>query len=69
MKHRHHAACCRMLDQHHERECQRDARKGVGSDSADEKPVERDHAGYRQEVQDVGRGEPQQREENRTFQW
>ena len=62
-----HAAGGRVLHQHHERKRQRDAGKRLRPEPAEEQAVERDHAADRQQVEDVGRREPQQRRQHGTF--
>jgi hypothetical protein len=62
-----HAARRRVLDQHDEREGERHACERVRAEPAEEQPVEGDHAGDRQEIEHVGRREPQQRRKDRPF--
>ena len=62
-----HAARRRVLDQHHEREGERHAGERVRAKTTEKQPVERDHAGNREEVKDIRRREPQQRGQDRPF--
>src|SRR5712691_8328797 len=56
-----HTARGRVLDEHHERKCERHARERVRAKMAQKQSVERDHAGNGKKVQDVRRRQTQQR--------
>jgi hypothetical protein len=62
-----HATRRRMLDQHDEWEGERYAGESIRAETAEEQAVKRDHAGDRQQVQDVRRGEPKQRGKDGRF--
>jgi hypothetical protein len=54
-----HAARCRVLNQHHKWEGERHTRERIRTQAADKQSVERNHAGNRQQVQNVRCCEPQ----------
>jgi hypothetical protein len=62
-----HAARCHVLHEHLEREDQRDARERGGAEPAGEKRIGRDDHGQRHKVQDVRRGELEERRHDRAF--
>jgi hypothetical protein len=62
-----HAAVGRLQDHHHPGKRQRGAGERIGSDPPEKESVERDHAGERQQSEDVRRRQAQQRLQNRAL--
>jgi len=62
-----HPAVGRLQDEHHPGKNQRGAGERVRSELSEKKPVERDHAGERQQVEDIRRGQLEQRREDRAL--
>jgi hypothetical protein len=62
-----HAAVCRLQDHHHPGKRQRGTGERIGADAPEKETVERDHAGEREQSEDVRRRQTQQGGQDSTF--
>jgi hypothetical protein len=63
-----HPVVGRLQNEHHPGKDERGAGECVRSELSEKKSVERDHAGECQQVEDIWRGQLEQRREDRAFQ-